>query len=74
VALLTGCIPWVVSASMQAHAKDQAAYSTYVTDMERLNTERELAHLASRPILNFDQWKRGGVTNAPASLQSPRSK
>jgi hypothetical protein len=63
----TGCIPWVISASMEAKAQDQAAYSTYVTTMERLNTEREIAKLPPRPILTFPQWKQGGVTNTPAA-------
>lgn len=67
----TGCIPIVMHGAMQAEAKDRAAYSTYITDMERLNTERELAGLASRPVLTQREWS-GKSTNRPPAL-SPKS-
>lgn len=71
VVFCSGCIPWVISASLKAHAEEQAAYSEYVTNMERLNTDREKAQLTPRPIMNFDDWKRGSVTNRPSSVMSP---
>lgn len=71
VVLLSGCVPWIVSASMDARAKDQAAYSQYVTDMERLNTEREKAQLAPRPIMKFPEWKGQVSPNVRTNLLPP---
>jgi hypothetical protein len=44
---------------IEARAKQQEAYGNYKIQMEKLNTEREQAKLAVRPIMSFDEWANG---------------
>lgn len=60
---LSGCAVGAVMAGIGASkygsSKQQAAYGEYRTSMEKINLEREKAGLEAKPILTFDEWRKG---------------
>ena len=48
-----------IGASKYGSSKQQAAYGEYRTSMEKINLEREKAGLEAKPILTFDEWRKG---------------
>lgn len=67
-ALLQGCVVAAVGVGVGAvkagKAKQKDAYANYLTEMEKVNLEREKANLQLRPIMSYDEWQKGG-TNVP---------
>jgi hypothetical protein len=41
-------------------------YPEYLTEMERINTEREKAGLSPRPIMTQDEWVKAEAAGRPA--------
>ena len=39
-------------------SEDRRHYLDYLTEIERINTEREKSGLAPRPILSYEEWKK----------------
>ena len=60
---LSGCAVGAIMAGVGAakygSSKQQAAYGEYRTSMEKINLEREKAGLETKPILTFDEWRKG---------------
>ena len=57
-----GCLPVLIGAIAYNSTESHKAYSVYVTDTQKNNTEREIHHLQPLPILSFDDWKKGKAT------------
>ena len=64
--LTQGCLIAAVGAGIGAakygSAKQKEAYAKYITDMEKINLEREKAKLEPRPIMTYEQWHKGEGT------------
>ena len=61
--LTQGCLVAAIGAGVGAakmgSAKQKAAYASYVTEMEKINLEREKANLKTRPIMTYEEWHKG---------------
>jgi len=61
--LCQGCAVGAVAAGVGAakygSAKQKEAYGKYLTEMEKLNLEREKAGLETRPIMTYQEWAKG---------------
>lgn len=59
----SGCALAAVTAGVGAvkygNSKQQQVYQEYVSDMEKLNFEREKEKLEIRPIVSYEDWKKG---------------
>ena len=50
--LLQGCIAQTIMTS-----QDRQHYSEYVTETQRINLEREKAHLVPEKVMTFNEWR-----------------
>jgi hypothetical protein len=50
---------------------EQRAYPEYLTEMERINLEREKAGLAPRPILTQEEWVAARAAGHPSAAPAP---
>jgi hypothetical protein len=54
-------------AAQPAPAPSQRTYPEYLTEMERINLEREKAGLSPRPILTQEEWVSAQAAGRPAT-------
>ena len=52
--------------------KPKTAYASYITNMEKINLEREKANLKTRPIMTYEEWHKG--TGVPETKDAPEKK
>ena len=61
--VLSGCLAAAIGAGVGAvkygSSKQKKVYQEYVVAMEQLNLEREKSGLEVRPILSYEEWKKG---------------
>ena len=54
-----------------AQAATQRTYPEYLTEMERINMEREKAGLQRRPIMSQEEWVSAEAAGRPAATPAP---
>jgi len=54
-------------AAQPAPAPSQRTYPEYLTEMERINLEREKAGLSPRPIMTQEEWVAAQAASRPAA-------
>jgi hypothetical protein len=54
-----GVIAGGICAARCGSAKQKEAYANYRNEMEKINLEREKEGLETKPILTYDEWKKG---------------
>jgi len=55
----------------QPAPREQRTYPQYLTEMERINLEREKAGLAPRPIMTQEEWVSAQAAGRPAATPAP---
>ena len=61
LSLLQGCIPILIGTAVYSDAKSKEAYTSYVNEARKDNTQREIHGLKPNPIMTFTEWKKGSV-------------
>jgi hypothetical protein len=63
--------PKTVSAQAASPAATQRTYPEYLTEMERINMEREKAGLSPRPIMTQEEWVSAQAAGRPPTASAP---
>lgn len=70
---LSGCLPVLVGGAIYNSTAKREAYSKYVTESQRNNTEREAKGLKPIKVMSFDEWESGQVAATSAEAEKPKS-
>lgn len=65
---LTGCLPVLVGGLIYNSTAKREAFSKYVTESQKNNTDREVKGLKPLAIMTFDQWEKGQIDTPGETL------
>lgn len=70
---LSGCLPVLVGGAIYNSTAKREAYSKYVTESQRNNTEREVKGLKPIKVMSFEEWESGQILTQASEAEKPKS-
>jgi hypothetical protein len=71
--LLAGCLPVLVGGAIYNSTAKREAYSKYVTESQKNNTDREVKGLKPLKVMSYEEWETGQSLTAAPETEKAKS-
>jgi len=71
--LLSGCLPVLVGGAIYNSTAKREAYSKYLTESQKNNTDREVKGLKPIKVMSYDEWESGQNLATSPEADKPKS-